>query len=113
MSLAGNILGISDLEVERVDRDRGIEIYPKPTHRPCCIHRQHDGVRIKATYQDTLKHTRRGNQVMTLHLTSPKYHCPRCRRYFRHRSTGVRLRFRASEAFWFSLDTADSQLRAV
>lgn len=36
---------------------------------------------------------------MTLHLTSPKYHCPRCRRYFRHRFKGVRPRFRAPEAF--------------
>ncbi len=36
---------------------------------------------------------------MTLHLMSPKYHCPQCRRYFRHRFKGVRPRFRASEAF--------------
>ena len=99
MSHAGNILGISDLEVERVDRDKGIEVYARPTRRPLCIYCQHDGVRIKATYQRTLKHTRQGNQVMTLHLTSPKYHCPQCRRYFRHRFKGVRPRFRASEAF--------------
>ena len=99
MSHAGIILGISDLEVERVDRDRGIEVYARPTRRPLCIYCQHDGVRIKATYQRTLKHTRQGNQVMTLHLTSPKYHCPRCLRYFRHRFKGVRPRFRASEAF--------------
>lgn len=47
MSLAGNILGISDLEVERVDRDHGIEIYARPTRRPQCIYCQHDCVRIK------------------------------------------------------------------
>lgn len=35
----------------------------------------------------------------TLHLRAPKYHCPRCGRYFRHRFKGVRPRFRASEAF--------------
>ncbi|MDO8862914.1 ISL3 family transposase [Haliea sp. E1-2-M8] len=99
MSHAGNILGISELEVERVDRDKGIEVYARPTKRPPCIYCQHNGVRIKATYQRTLKHTRFGNQVMTLHLTSPKYHCPQCRRYFRHRFKGVRPRFRASEAF--------------
>lgn len=99
MSHAGNILGISDLEIERVDRDKGIEVYARPTKRPPCIYCQHDGVRIKATYQRTLKHTRMGNQVMTLHLMSPKYHCPQCRRYFRHRFKGVRPRFRASEAF--------------
>ncbi len=66
MSRVGNILGISDLEVERVDRDKGIEIYARPTKRPLCIYCQHNGLRIKATYQRTLKHTRMGNQVMTL-----------------------------------------------
>lgn len=99
MSHAGNIVGISDLEVEQVHRDRGIEIYARPTKRPCCIHCQHRPLTIKATHQRTLKHTRQGNQVMTLHLKVPKYHCPRCGRYFRHRFAGVRPRFRASEAF--------------
>ena len=99
MSHAGHILGISDLEVERVHRDDGIEVYARPTKRPRCIHCQHPRVKIKATYQRTLKHTRQGNQVLTLHLKSPKYHCPQCHRYFRHRFQGVRPRFRASEAF--------------
>jgi hypothetical protein len=56
-------------------------------------------VTIKATRQRTLKHTRQGNQVMTLHLRAPKYHCRQCGRYFCHRFTGVRPRFRSSEAF--------------
>ena len=85
MSHAGNIPGMSDLEVEwvewverveRVEQDQGIEVYARPTKRPLCIHCQHNGVKIKATYQRTLRHTRMGNQVMTLHLMSPKYHCP-------------------------------------
>lgn len=75
MPHAGNILGISDFEVERVDRDRGIEIYARPTQRPLCLHCQHNGVKIKATYQPTLKNTRQGNQVLTLHLRAPKYYC--------------------------------------
>ena len=29
----------------------------------------------------------------------PKYHCPRCNRYFRHRFTGILPRFRATEAY--------------
>jgi len=56
-------------------------------------------VKIKATHQRILKHTRQGNQLMTLHLKAPKYYCPQCQRYFRHRFKGVRPRFRASEAF--------------
>ena len=99
MSHAGNILGISELEVERVDRNDTIEVYARPTKRPVCIHCAHDGVKIKATNQRTLKHTRQGNQLMTLHLKAPKYYCPECQRYFCHRFKGVRPRFRASEAF--------------
>lgn len=99
MSRAGVILGISDLEVERVERDRGIKVYARPTKRPVCIHCQHAGVKIKATHRRTLKHTRQGNQVMTLHLKAPKYYCQRCNRYFRHRFQGVRPRYRSSEAF--------------
>lgn len=36
---------------------------------------------------------------MTLHLKAPKYHCPHCGRYLRHRFTGVRPRYRSSDAF--------------
>ena len=99
MSRAGVILGITDLEVERVERDRGIKVYARPTKRPACIHCQHAGVKIKATHRRTLKHTRQGNQVMTLHLKAPKYYCAQCNRYFRHRFQGVRPRYRSSEAF--------------
>ena len=99
MSHAGMIVGIPDLKVERVHRSKGIEVYAKPTQRPACIYCHYSQVKIKATNQRTLKHTRQGNQVMTLHLRSPKYHCPRCGRYFCHRFKGVRPRYRASEAF--------------
>src|SRR6056297_443129 len=99
MSHAGLILGLPELEVERVDRNYAIAVYAKPKTRPCCLHCQYPRIRIKATYRRTLKHTRQGNQLMTLYLKTPKYHCLRCGRYFRHRFKGVRPRFRASEAF--------------
>ena len=99
MSLAARIVGIPDLEVERVDRQKSIEVWAKPSKRPSCLHCGADHLRIKATYQRTLKHTRQGNQVMTLHLKSPKYHCPDCGRYFRHRFSGIRPRYRASDGF--------------
>jgi transposase len=99
MSHAGLILGLPELEVERVDRNDAISVYAKPKQRPCCIRCGHSHLRVKATYQRTLKHTRQGNQLITLYLRSPKYHCQRCGRYFRHRFKGVRPRYRASEAF--------------
>lgn len=99
MSHAGMIIGIPDLEIERVDRNQGIEVWAKPTRRPNCKHCQGGGLKIKATHQRTLKHTRQGNQVMTLHLRVPKYYCLRCRRYFRHPFVGIRPRFRATEAY--------------
>jgi len=99
MSLAGLILGLPELEVERVDRNDAITVYAKPKKRPCCLHCEYPRVRIKATYRRTLKHTRQGNQLITLYLKAPKYHCPQCGRYFRHRFKGVRPRYRASEAF--------------
>ena len=98
MILVGSIIGIPGLEVERVDRNDAISVYAKPKQRPCCIRCGHHHLRAKATYQRTLKHTRQGNQLITLYLRSPKYHCQACR-YFRHRFKGVRPRFRASEAF--------------
>ncbi|MEM6545551.1 MAG: ISL3 family transposase [Pseudomonadota bacterium] len=103
MSHAGLILGLPELEVERVDRNDAIAVYAKPKKRPCCLHCQHPRVRIKATYQRTLKHTRQGNQLVTLYLRSPKYHCPRCGRYFRHRFKGVRPRFRSTEGFRYEV----------
>ncbi len=46
-----------------------------------------------------MKHTRQDNQVLTLRLRVPKYHCQACRRYFRHSFTGIRPRYRASDAY--------------
>ena len=99
MSHAGIILGISELEVEQVDRQDDIKVYARPTKRPRCIYCRHRHVKIKATYQRTLKHTRQGNQLLTLFLKTPKYYCPQCHRYFRHRFQGIRPRYRSTEAF--------------
>jgi transposase len=77
----------------------GVGVYAKPTKRPCCLFCEYPRDRIKATYQRTLKHTRQGNQLVTLYLKAPKYHCPCCDRNFRHRVKGVRPTYRASEAF--------------
>ena len=99
MSHTATIIGIPGLEVIRVKRRRGIEVWAQPYRRPPCKHCQRQDLRIKATHQRTVKHTRQGNQVMTLHLRVPKYHCQTCRRYFRHPFIGIRPRYRSSEAY--------------
>jgi len=61
MSHAGNIIGIPGLEIERVARNQGIEVWAKPTRRPLCQPCQGGGLKIKATHHRTIKHTRQGN----------------------------------------------------
>ncbi len=99
MSHTARIIGIPGLLIERVDKHNGIEVWAKPSFRPNCKHCHSGGLKIKATHRRTVKHTRLGNQVMTLHLQVPKYHCRACRRYFRHPFVGIRPRYRASEAY--------------
>lgn len=99
MSHAATIVGISELIVERVNRLKGIEVWAKPGNRPSCRYCSNNKLRIKATHRRTLKHTRQGNHLMTLHLKVPKYHCRSCNRYFRHSFAGIRPRFRATESY--------------
>lgn len=99
MSLTGKIIGFPSLEIDRVIRKDGIWVWAHPKRRPRCIYCDEGRLRIKATYTRTIKHTRQGNQVMTLYLRVPKYHCQACGRYFRHRFNGILPRYRASEAF--------------
>lgn len=99
MSPVDFILGLRDLVIDRVERRRDIHVWARPAKRPACVYCAHAVVRIKATHQRTLKHTRQGNQLMVLHLSVPKYHCTACNRYFRHRFAGIRPRLRATEAY--------------
>ncbi len=99
MSHANRIIGIPNLQVERVERHGSIEVWAKPTKRPRCKHCQFPRLKIKATHSRTVKHTRQGNQVMILHLRVPKYYCQQCNRYFRHHFAGIRPRYRSSESF--------------
>lgn len=61
MSPLDSILGLKDLTIERVERRRDIHVWARPAKRPGCMHCLHEPVRIKATHQRTLKHTRQGN----------------------------------------------------
>jgi len=73
MSLTGKIIGFPGLEIERVVRKNGIWVWAKPKRRPNCLYCDHPNLRIKATYDRTIKHTRQGNQLMTLHLRVPTF----------------------------------------
>lgn len=99
MSPIDSIVGIEGLVVERVKRAQDIHVWARPRKRPACPRCARAPVRIKATHQRTLKHTRQGNQLMVLHLSVPKYHCVGCNHYFRHRFAGIRPRLRATEAY--------------
>ena len=100
MSHAGMIIGIPGLEVMRVKSKRRIDVWARPYRRQAqCKHCQSPELRIKATHKRTVKHTRRGNQVMILHLKVPKYHCQSCGRYFRHPFAGLRPRYRSSDTY--------------
>jgi len=99
MSQADSILGLSDLVVDRVERGRDIPVLARPKSRPTCLHCHHGPVRVKATGERTLKHSRQGNQLMVLRLSAAKYHCPACNPHFHHRFTGIRPRLRATESF--------------
>jgi transposase len=94
-----SILGLAGVSIERVERGQDIHVWARPLERPACLHCGQQPVRIKATHHRTLKHTRQGNQLMVLHLAVPKYHCPGCKRYFRHHFAGIRPRRRATEAY--------------
>src|SRR5690554_3612560 len=99
MSPFESILGLPGLAIQRVERHKDIHIWARPAQRPECPYCNDAGVRIKATYRRTLKHSRQGNQLVILHLSVPKYHCTRCNRYFRHRFAGIRPRLRATETY--------------
>jgi transposase len=100
MSHAGMIIGIPGLEVVRVKSKRCIDVWARPLRRQAsCKHCGGSELRIKATHKRTVKHTRRGNQVMILHLKVPKYHCQSCGRYFRHVFAGLRPRYRSSDTY--------------
>src|SRR5690606_34072279 len=99
MSPIDSILGLPGLVVQQVKRAKDLHVWAAPRRRTACIHCACERVRIKATHQRTLKHTRQGNQLIVLHLRVPKYHCTRCNRYFRHPFTGIRPRLRATETY--------------
>jgi len=99
MSPVDSILGLRDVVVQQVQHQGDVHVWAGPGQRPPCLYCRHAPVRIKATYERTLKHSRLGNRLVILHLKVPKYHCPSCNRYFRHRIAGVSARRRATEVY--------------
>lgn len=61
MSPIDSILGLPGLVVQAVKRAQDIHVWARPRKRPTCRYCAGDQLRIKATDQRTLKHTRQGN----------------------------------------------------
>ena len=53
MSLAGTIIDIPELQIERIDQQKSLEVWASPTQRPLCKHCQHEHLHIKATHRRT------------------------------------------------------------
>ncbi len=88
MSPVDIVLGLTGVVVQCVQHQQDdIHVWARPGQRPPCLYCRQGPVRIKATYQCTLKHTR----LMFVHLSVPKYYCLTCDRYFRHRFVGIVL----------------------
>ena len=99
MSPIDSILGIDGLVIDRVERRKTIHVWAHPQRVLSCLYCPGTALRIKATYQRNVKHSRQGNQLLVLHLKVPKYHCLDCNRYFRHRFDGIRPRARSSDGY--------------
>ena len=54
MSHAGTILGISELEIERVHRHDFIEVWAKPTKKPLCKHCESRHLHISQKYKEII-----------------------------------------------------------
>lgn len=93
-----SIIGLPGIAIERVSR-RGRAIWVRFVGETACAHCEGRRYRIKSSFTRRLKHTRRGSEVIELHVRSHKYLCLVCRRYFNLRLPGVLPRRRATENF--------------
>ena len=113
MSPFDSILGLHGVAIVRVERRGDIHVWAQPKQRPVCPYCADTALRIKATYQRTVKHTRLGAHLMVLHLRVPKYHCKSCNRYFRHQFAGIRPWYRATEAYRLEVYEAHGEPEAA
>lgn len=67
--------------------------------RPSCPHCGNPRVRIKAYRRRDLKHGFWADRLILLELRVPKFHCPKCKRYFMAHVPGVLPRKQSSEQF--------------
>ena len=75
-------------------------IYTKKVRCPFC---NHDSLRMKDKYIRKLNHESIGYRRTKLHLTSYKYHCKSCGRYFNQRFPGILKYKRSTEGFRYEV----------
>jgi transposase len=96
------IIGCPDLHVTDVlwDKDRKAPVFKAfALERPSCPRCNFSGVRIKASFNRKLKHSRQGNRIVRLEVRARKFFCLRCHRYFNERFKGILPRRRSTETF--------------
>jgi transposase len=67
-------------------------------HKPCCIHCKSDNLRLKDSFDRTIRHESIGLRQVALKLTVNKYYCRECHKYFRQRFPGILPYKRSTEA---------------
>lgn len=97
-----SIIGCPDLHLTEVTWDlerRSPVLLAHSRQRPSCPRCESPHVRIKASFNRVLKHSRQGNRIVRVQIRSRKFICLRCRRYFNERFSGILPRKRSTESF--------------
>jgi transposase len=96
------IIGCPDLHLTDVlwDEHRKSPILKAHAlERPTCPRCSFPRVRIKASFNRVLKHSRQGNRVVRVQIRGRKFLCLQCRRYFNERFSGILPRKRSTESY--------------
>ncbi|HAR43097.1 MAG TPA: ISL3 family transposase [Bdellovibrionales bacterium] len=97
-----SIIGCPDLHLTDIHWDKGREAPVLKAHasqRPCCPRCEFTHVRVKASFNRLLKHSRQGNRIVRVQIRARKFLCLQCGRYFNERFAGILPRKRATETF--------------
>lgn len=91
------ILRLENYKINKLVLRKKIVIDAVSEVAPKCIHCGSDDLRMKTTFRRYIKHIDIGNRMSFLRLTSHKYQCNLCKKYFNQRFPGVLKSKRSSE----------------
>lgn len=96
---AEDIIGLEGYKIVSVRRGRVTQIEVESPCSRVCIHCEHEGCRVKESYDRTLGHAHFHQTVVKLLVHAKRLYCQRCKRSFSERLPGVKPRSRATESF--------------